>query len=81
MEAETRGGIAALNGHAVTERARELAAELGGKAPGAFANVEALLRRPVAEETRRREPESIREFIEIRYSEPTWSNLREIRIR
>lgn len=65
----------------VLDRAREVAAELGGKTPSAFANVKALLRRPVAEEMRKREPESIREFVEIWYSEPTWSNLRDIRIR
>jgi enoyl-CoA hydratase len=57
------------------------ARELGGKSPAAFRSVKRLLRGPVAEEMRRREGASIVEFIDIWYSEETWRNLREIRIR
>lgn len=65
----------------VLERARRAASDLGSKPASAFASVKALLRAPVAEGMRRREAESIREFVEIWYSAPTRAKLREIRIR
>lgn len=65
----------------VLERAREIASDLGSRAASAFAGVKRLLRGPVVEEMRRREPESIRAFVEIWYSEPTRASLREIQIR
>lgn len=66
---------------AVVDRARTIAGELGARRPEAFASLKALLRAPVAEAMERREPASIREFVEIWYSEPTWTNLRAITIR
>ncbi len=60
--------------------ARKAAMCLGSKNPPAFATVKTLLRKPVAEEILRREKESIREFIDIWYSEATWANLQNIKI-
>jgi enoyl-CoA hydratase/carnithine racemase len=61
-------------------RARELAADLASKHSSAFASIKSLLRKPVAQEMRRREKDSISEFVDIWYAEPTWSNLQEIKI-
>jgi 3,2-trans-enoyl-CoA isomerase len=65
----------------VVDRAKKVAAELGSRPASAFASIKALLRRPVAEEMRRREQASIREFVEIWYSPSTWANLQKILIR
>jgi enoyl-CoA hydratase len=66
---------------ALPGRAREIAGEMAAKRPAAFASVKSLLRKPVADAMATREADSIREFVEIWYSEPTWSNLRSITIR
>jgi 3,2-trans-enoyl-CoA isomerase len=60
--------------------ARKAALDLGSKNPPAFVTVKSLLRKPVAEEILRREAASIREFIDIWYSEATWANLQNIKI-
>ncbi len=65
---------------AVLDRARRVASDLASRSASAFASMKSLLRRPAVEEMRRREQESIREFIEIWYSPATRANLREIRI-
>lgn len=59
------------------EEARSLAA----RAPGAYASLKRLLRGPVAERMRQREPDSIRDFVKIWYSEETREKLRAIEIR
>jgi len=61
--------------------ARELAHARGAKDPAAFRSVKALLRGPVLEEMARREEASLREFVEIWYSERTWQRLQKIEIR
>ncbi len=66
---------------AVLDRARRIASDLASRSASAFASIKSLLRRPVAEEMKRREQESIREFVEIWYSAATRTKLREIRIR
>ena len=66
---------------ALLERARESAAELGSRRPAAFASLKSLLRKPVADAMAAREAASIREFVDIWYSEPTRTNLRSITIR
>ncbi len=66
---------------AVVDRARRLASDLGSRPPSAYASIKSLLRRTVVEDTRRREQESILEFVEIWYSAATWANLQQIRIR
>jgi Delta3-Delta2-enoyl-CoA isomerase len=63
------------------DRARAIAGELASKRPAAFASVKALLRSPVADAMAAREAASITEFVDIWYSEPTWTNLRSITIR
>ena len=60
--------------------AREAARIHGAKDPAAFRSVKALLRGPVLEEMARREEASLREFVEIWYSEATRENLRKITI-
>lgn len=66
---------------ALLGRAREIAGELGSRRPAAFASIKALLRKPVADAMASREAASIQEFVDIWYSEPTWTNLRSITIR
>jgi 3,2-trans-enoyl-CoA isomerase len=61
--------------------ARELARGLGARDPAAFRSLKTLLRKPVIDDMLAREQDSIREFVEIWYSEPTWKNLQEIKIR
>lgn len=45
----------------------------------AFAGIKGLLRKPVVEQFAGRESDSIREFVEIWYSESTWKNLEQIK--
>src|SRR5215471_14835704 len=61
--------------------AAQVANDLGSKHLAAFASIKQLLRRPIAEEMMRREEASIKEFADIWYSEATWSNLQNIKIR
>jgi enoyl-CoA hydratase/carnithine racemase len=65
---------------AVVDAARRAAERLAGTDPAAFASIKRLLRAPVAEEMERREPASIREFVEIWYSPSTRANLEKITI-
>ncbi len=60
--------------------ARRTAGEMGQKYGPAFASLKRLLRGPVAEEMKRREKESLLEFVEIWYSETTRANLKTIKI-
>ncbi|MHB0969961.1 MAG: enoyl-CoA hydratase/isomerase family protein [Thermoanaerobaculia bacterium] len=66
---------------ALPGRALEIAGAMASKRPAAFASIKSLLRKPVADAMAAREAESIREFVDIWYSEPTWTNLRSITIR
>ena len=61
-------------------QARKIASDLGQKYLPAFASIKKLLRKPVTEEMIKRERESIREFVDIWYSERTWANLQDIKI-
>jgi len=65
----------------LAERANEVATALAAKHVAAFASVKSLLRRSVVGEMKSREAEAIREFVNIWYSEATWANLQNIRIR
>jgi 3,2-trans-enoyl-CoA isomerase len=60
--------------------ARKAASSFARKKQPAFASIKSLLRRSVIEEMIRRERESIKEFVDIWYSETTWANLQNIRI-
>jgi len=57
------------------------ASELGAKPASAFASIKALLRKPVAEEMWLKEKDSVNKFVEIWYSDATWDNLKNIKIR
>jgi 3,2-trans-enoyl-CoA isomerase len=46
----------------------------------AFKSIKNLLRKPIADEMKKREKDSIREFVGIWYSEKTWETLREKKI-
>lgn len=61
--------------------ARKAASDLASKHSPAFASIKSLLRKPIADEMLRRESGSIREFAAIWYSEVTWANLKNIKIR
>ena len=63
------------------ENARSEARRLAAKNGAAFRSQKNLLRAPVAEEMKKSEEQSIREFISIWYSENTWENLQAIKIR
>lgn len=60
---------------------RSVAADFAAKDPRSFASIKRLLREPIAEAMRRRERGSIFEFVDIWYSESTWKQLQEIKIR
>ena len=56
------------------------ASTLGSKYPPAFAGIKSLLRKTIAEDIMRRQAHSIREFVDIWYSDHTWANLKNIKI-
>jgi 3,2-trans-enoyl-CoA isomerase len=60
--------------------ARKAAQDFVAKGTSAFRAIKGLLRKPVAEEMVKREKDSIREFVDIWYSEETWKNLEKIKI-
>jgi enoyl-CoA hydratase/carnithine racemase len=62
------------------EKASKMALGLGEKSAAAFSSLKLLLRKPIAEEMKRREQESIKEFVDIWYSESTFENLKKIKI-
>lgn len=62
-------------------RAEAHAHRLASQDPVAFASIKSLVRGPLAEQMRRREADSIREFADIWYSEKTWKRLEKITIR
>lgn len=64
----------------LAEEARGVAQGFCAKDRFAFASIKRLLRGPVYNEMIQREESSIREFVEIWYSESTWKNLQGIKI-
>jgi Delta3-Delta2-enoyl-CoA isomerase len=64
----------------VVPAARRAASGLAAKSPPAFASIKSLLRDSTAREMRHRENDSIKEFVDIWYSEATWANLKNIQI-
>jgi Delta3-Delta2-enoyl-CoA isomerase len=62
------------------DEARSAARRLAAKDPEAFRSIKRLLRKPVIDEMLAREPQSIRDFVEIWYSEGTRRRLEEIKI-
>ena len=63
------------------ETAMTMAMELGGKPSPAFAGIKSLLRTPSLKEMERNETDSVRKFVDIWYSEETWKNLKNLKIR
>ncbi len=64
----------------VMDAAAKMASTLGSKHPPAFAGIKSLLRKTIAEDIMRRQADSIREFVDIWYTEHTWANLQNIKI-
>lgn len=64
----------------VLDAARQVVRQHADKDPAAFRSVKALLRKPVLDDMVARESPSIREFVDIWYSEETWKRLQDIRI-
>jgi 3,2-trans-enoyl-CoA isomerase len=62
------------------EKTQDVAEDFARKDSAAFRSMKQLLRKPVADEIAQREKASIREFVDIWYSEKTWKNLQEIKI-
>jgi enoyl-CoA hydratase/carnithine racemase len=80
-EAQALGLIDAIVTDAgLLDAARAVVRQHASREPAAFRSVKGLLRRPVIEDMLARESQSIREFVEIWYSERTWRNLQEITI-
>jgi len=69
-----------VTGDNLMAQASRIALELASRHSPAFAGIKSLLRKPIAEDMMQRERTSIREFVDIWYSEPTWANLRDIKI-
>jgi len=63
------------------EEAAKIAGDFSAKAPAAFRSIKRLLRGPVAEKAAAREESSMREFVDIWYSEQTRKKMSEIEIR
>ena len=63
------------------DEAMTVALDLGSKPAQAFTSIKTLLRKPVAEEIKRKEMGSIKEFVDIWYSKSTWENLKNIKIK
>lgn len=59
---------------------KKIARELANKEKAAFRAIKSLLRKPVSEEMKKREMDSIREFVDIWYSKETKKNLKKIKI-
>ncbi len=55
--------------------ARSMAEQYAAKDGVAFRSIKHLLRKPLADEIRRREKDSLLEFVDIWYSEATWEKL------
>lgn len=66
--------------HDLMDVAFNMASDLASKSLPAFSSIKSLLRRNVVEQMTRREEESIKEFVDIWYSEDTWASLQNIRI-
>jgi Delta3-Delta2-enoyl-CoA isomerase len=62
------------------DMARKVASDFASKHPPAFAGIKSLLRKSIVEELKNRERDSIKEFVDIWYSEATWANLQNIKI-
>jgi enoyl-CoA hydratase/carnithine racemase len=62
------------------DAARKAAKDFAQREGSAFKSIKGLLRGPVAQEMARKEKDALLEFVDVWYSEATWSKLKEIRI-
>jgi len=69
-----------VNAEDLTDAATKAASDLGHKPWPAFAGIKSLLRRPTLKETAQKESESIKEFVDIWYSESTREILKDVKI-
>ena len=63
------------------EESFQAATTLAEKHPAAFRSIKRLLREPIVEGFKSTELASIKEFVQIWYSEATWKNLLKVQIR
>ncbi len=70
----------AVEGEGFEERVRKAARDFSQKDPEPFGIVKRLLRKPFADRMTENGEQSIREFVDVWYSEKTWKNLEAIRI-
>jgi Delta3-Delta2-enoyl-CoA isomerase len=63
------------------EEAKHIGRKLGQLDERPFGSIKRLLRKPIAEEMVKREADSIKEFVDIWYSEKTWRQVQEVKIR
>ena len=66
---------------AISQDSLDMARELAQKQSYTFKSIKMLLRKPVAERIMAREKASLREFVDIWYSEETWAKIKQIEIR
>lgn len=62
------------------QKAEQVAGDFSAKQPSAFRSIKKLLRKPIADGWASGEEASIREFVEIWYSDETWEKVRKIEI-
>lgn len=63
------------------ETAMAIAMELGKNPSPAFTGIKSLIKTPALREMERNETDSVRKFVDIWYSDETWENLKNIKIR
>ncbi len=68
------------SGDNFTDEVREIALDFAKKDGTAFSSIKRLLRKSIADEMIKREKDSIKEFVDIWYSEKTWQKLQDIKI-
>ena len=69
-----------VNAEDLANAATKAASDLGHKPWPAFAGIKSLLRKPILEETAQKESESIKEFVDIWYSDSTREILENVKI-
>ncbi|MBT3312356.1 MAG: enoyl-CoA hydratase/isomerase family protein [Desulfobacteraceae bacterium] len=67
-------------GEELLDEVTRLASDLSNMNYPAFRSIKFHLRKPVADEMRLKEKESIKEFVDIWYSDSTWEKLKDIKI-
>ncbi len=63
------------------EEAAKVARDLGQRDQHAYYSIKKLLRKPIAENVKPKEADSIADFVDIWYSESTWKQVQDVKIR